>query len=48
MKAEEAVARPKSGLLSEVKVSGLLAYAAIWAFFCVFLIYPLMRLFYDS
>jgi iron(III) transport system permease protein len=27
---------------------GLLGYAALWAFFIVFLIYPLIRLFYDS
>ena len=31
-----------------MKVGGLLGYAAVWAFFIVFLIYPLIRLFYDS
>ena len=29
-------------------MGGLLGYAAIWAFFGVFLIYPLIRLFYDA
>ncbi len=29
-------------------MSGLAGYAALWAFFIVFLIYPLVRLFYDS
>ena len=29
-------------------VGGLIGYAALWAFFIVFLIYPLIRLFYDS
>jgi iron(III) transport system permease protein len=29
-------------------VGGLIGYAALWAFFAVFLIYPLLRLFYDS
>jgi iron(III) transport system permease protein len=31
-----------------VKIGGLLGYASIWAFFGVFLIYPLIRLFYDA
>jgi iron(III) transport system permease protein len=31
-----------------VKVGGLLGYAGIWAFFGLFLIYPLIRLFYDA
>ena len=30
-----------------MKISGLLGYAAVWAFFIIFLIYPLIRLFYD-
>ncbi len=29
-------------------MGGILGYAAIWAFFGVFLIYPLIRLFYDA
>ncbi|RJR41126.1 MAG: iron ABC transporter permease [Desulfobacteraceae bacterium] len=33
---------------SQVNVSGLLGYGAIWAFFGLFLIYPLVRLFYDA
>ena len=32
----------------QIKVGGLLGYAAIWAFFGLFLIYPLIRLFYDA
>jgi len=31
-----------------VKIGGLLGYASIWAFFGLFLIYPLIRLFYDA
>ena len=31
-----------------IHVGGLLGYAAIWAFMIVFLIYPLLHLFYDS
>ncbi|MEK6653819.1 MAG: hypothetical protein AABY92_01520, partial [Thermodesulfobacteriota bacterium] len=48
MNIETTVAPPKLGVWSEMKVGGLLAYAAVWAFFIVFLIYPLIRLFYDS
>ena len=29
-------------------VGGLLGYGAIWAFMIVFLIYPLLHLFYDA
>ncbi|NTV33611.1 MAG: iron ABC transporter permease [Deltaproteobacteria bacterium] len=32
----------------QLKIGGLLGYAAIWAFFGVFLIYPLIRLFFDA
>src|SRR4030043_51283 len=32
----------------QVKIGSLLGYAAIWAFFGLFLIYPLIRLFYDT
>ena len=42
------VVLPKPSVWSDMKVSGLLAYAAVWAFFVVFLIYPLIRLFYDA
>jgi len=38
--------QPRS--LSRVNIGGLLGYAAIWAFFAIFLIYPLIRLFYDA
>ncbi len=31
-----------------VRIGGLLGYASIWAFFGLFLIYPLIRLFYDA
>ena len=31
-----------------MKIGGWIGYAAIWAFFTIFLIYPLMRLFYDA
>ena len=32
----------------QVRIGGLLGYAGIWAFFGIFLIYPLIRLFYDA
>lgn len=35
-------------ILPDVSPGGLFGYAALWAFFIVFLIYPLIRLFYDS
>ena len=41
-----ALSQPHVG--SRVKIGGLLGYAAIWAFFAIFLIYPLIRLFYDA
>ena len=31
-----------------MSAGGLIGYGALWAFFAVFLIYPLIRLFYDS
>ncbi|HNS14440.1 MAG TPA: iron ABC transporter permease [Syntrophorhabdaceae bacterium] len=37
-----------SRILPDASPSGLLGYGALWAFFIVFLIYPLIRLFYDS
>ena len=48
MNTENTVALPKPSVWSEMKISGLLGYAAVWAFFIIFLIYPLIRLFYDS
>jgi iron(III) transport system permease protein len=43
-----AVAVPQPRLWPQVRIGGILGYAAIWAFFGVFLIYPLIRLFYDA
>ncbi len=37
-----------SRILPDASPAGLLGYGALWAFFIVFLIYPLIRLFYDS
>jgi len=41
-----AVSQPR--VWARVKVGGLLGYVGIWAFFGIFLIYPLIRLFYDA
>jgi iron(III) transport system permease protein len=41
-----ALSQPRSGF--RVNIGGSLGYAAIWAFFAIFLIYPLIRLFYDA
>ena len=38
--------RSKAG--SGIHVGGLLGYGAIWAFMILFLIYPLLHLFYDT
>ena len=32
----------------QMKIGGWIGYASIWAFFSIFLIYPLIRLFYDA
>jgi iron(III) transport system permease protein len=40
------LSQPRVG--SRVNIGGMLGYAAIWAFFAIFLIYPLIRLFYDT
>ena len=32
----------------QMKIGGLIGYASIWAFFSIFLIYPLIHLFYDA
>lgn len=37
-----------SGLISRQNAWGLIGYAGIWAFLAIFLIYPLMRLFFDA
>jgi iron(III) transport system permease protein len=41
-----AIARPRTW--PQVKLGGWFGYALIWAFFGLFLIYPLIRLFYDT
>lgn len=38
----------RAGAWSHLKIGGLTGYAALWAFFGIFLIYPLIRLFYDA
>ncbi len=32
----------------QMKIGGWIGYASLWAFFSIFLIYPLIRLFYDA
>jgi iron(III) transport system permease protein len=48
MKSDTTKPTTQSGVWSDVGVGGLIGYSAIWAFFLLFLIYPLLRLFYDS
>ncbi len=38
----------QAGALPRLKIGGVVAYAGLWAFFVIFLIYPLVRLFYDA
>jgi iron(III) transport system permease protein len=45
---ESTIAISQARFWPQVRLSGLLGYAAIWAFFAIFLIYPLIRLFYDA
>lgn len=45
---ESTIALSKPSAWPQVRIGGLLGYAAIWAFFAIFLIYPLIRLFYDA
>jgi iron(III) transport system permease protein len=45
---ETSIAIPQARPFAEMKLGGLIGYLAIWAFFGVFLIYPLIRLFYDA
>ena len=47
-KSESTIVLPRARIWPQVKMGGLLGYAGIWAFFAVFLIYPLIRLFYDA
>jgi iron(III) transport system permease protein len=45
---ESTIALSRLRIGSRVNIGGLFGYAAIWAFFATFLIYPLIRLFYDA
>ena len=45
---ESTVAIAPSRTWPQVRLGGWLGYALIWAFFALFLIYPLIRLFYDT
>jgi len=46
--AESTLALPQPRFWPQAKIGGFLGYAGIWAFFAIFLIYPLIRLFYDA
>ncbi len=48
VKTDKAGAANKPRIWPDVHAGGLVGYALLWAFFIVFLIYPLIRLFYDS
>ena len=43
-----AIALSQPRVWARANIGGWLGYAAIWAFFAIFLIYPLIRLFYDA
>jgi iron(III) transport system permease protein len=45
---ESALALGQTRSWPQLNIGGLLGYGAIWAFFGVFLIYPLIRLFFDA
>ena len=45
---ESAVALSQPRAWPRIRIGGLSGYALIWAFFGLFLIYPLIRLFYDT
>ena len=47
-KSESTLALSPPRTWPQMKIGGLLGYAGIWAFFAIFLIYPLIRLFYDA
>ena len=47
-KSESTIAFSPARFWPQVKIGGLLGYTLIWAFFGIFLIYPLIRLFYDT
>jgi len=46
--AESTLVLPQPRFWPQAKIGGFLGYAGIWAFFAIFLIYPLIRLFYDA
>lgn len=48
MKVETAAVAARSRIWPNLRVGELLGYAGLWCFFIIFLIYPLIRLFYDS
>ena len=48
MKTETAAAATKSRIWPDIHVGEILGYAGLWSFFIIFLIYPLICLFYDS
>jgi len=45
---DTAITLPQPRSWAQMKIGGWLGYMGIWAFFCVFLIYPLIHLFYDA
>ena len=45
---ESTIALSRPRIWPQARIGGLLGYAGIWAFFGIFLIYPLIRLFYDT
>ncbi len=47
-KDEVAIAIPQARFWPQARIAGLLGYSGIWVFFGLFLIYPLVRLFYDA
>ena len=48
MKTETAAVATRSRIWPDIHVGEILGYAGLWCFFIIFLIYPLIRLFYDS
>ncbi len=45
---ESTIPLSQPSIRARINIGGLFGYAAIWAFFAIFLIYPLIRLFYDA
>ncbi len=45
---ESTIALSQPRIWARANVGGWVGYAGIWAFFAIFLIYPLIRLFYDA